>query len=86
MFMGHQYFHLHHFINSGSHLKYVNGDYYSLLAGEEIKPQDFPGGPAAKTPCSQCRGPRFNPWSGNYIPHASTKNSHARTKDPTCRN
>ena len=26
---------------------------------------DFPGGPVAKTPCSQCRRPRFNPWSGN---------------------
>ena len=26
---------------------------------------DFPGGPAVKTLCSQCRGPRFNPWSGN---------------------
>ena len=26
---------------------------------------DFPGGPVAKTPCSQCRAPRFKPWSGN---------------------
>ena len=26
---------------------------------------DFPRSPAAKTPCSQCRGPRFHPWSGN---------------------
>ena len=25
---------------------------------------DFPGGPVAKT-CAQCRGPGFNPWSGN---------------------
>ena len=25
---------------------------------------DFPGGPVAKTPCSQCRGLRFIPWSG----------------------
>ena len=23
------------------------------------------GGPVAKTLCSQCRGPGFNPWSGN---------------------
>ena len=22
---------------------------------------DFPGGPLAKTPCSQCRGPGFDP-------------------------
>ena len=26
---------------------------------------DFPHGPVAKTLCPQCRGPRFNPWSGN---------------------
>ena len=26
---------------------------------------DFPGGPGAKTPCSQCRGPGFDPWLGN---------------------
>ena len=26
---------------------------------------DFPGGPVAKIPYSQCRGPVFNPWSGN---------------------
>ena len=26
---------------------------------------DFPGGPMAKTLESQCRGPRFHPWSGN---------------------
>ena len=26
---------------------------------------DFPGGPLAKTSCSQCRGPGFRPWSGN---------------------
>ena len=25
----------------------------------------FPGGPGAKTPCAQVRGPRFNPWSGS---------------------
>ena len=27
--------------------------------------RDFPGGPVAKTPCSQCRGLGFHPWSGN---------------------
>ena len=25
----------------------------------------FSGGPVAKAPCPQCRGPRFDPWSGN---------------------
>ena len=42
--------------------------------------RDFPGGPVRKTPCSQHRGPRFNPWSGNYIPHVATKSSNATTK------
>ena len=26
---------------------------------------EFPGRPVVRTPCSHCRGPRFNPWSGN---------------------
>ena len=26
---------------------------------------NFPGGPVVKTPCFQCRGLRFHPWSGN---------------------
>ena len=29
--------------------------------------------------CSQCRGPRFDPWSGNWIPHAAVKISCAAT-------
>ena len=29
------------------------------------KDRDVPGGPVAKTLCSQFRGPGFNPWSGN---------------------
>ena len=44
---------------------------------------DFPGGPAVKIPCSQCRGPGFDPWSGNYIPHAATKIPHATMKTPS---
>ena len=27
----------------------------------------------AKTPCSQCRGPGFDPWLGNWISHATAK-------------
>ena len=30
--------------------------------------RDFPGGPVVKTPHCQCRGCRFNPWSGVYDP------------------
>ena len=37
--------------NNLSFLKKLNGD--------------FPDGPMAKTLCSQCRGPGFNPRSGN---------------------
>ena len=31
----------------------------------KLKPREFPGGPVAKTPCSRCRGPGFDPWLGN---------------------
>ena len=34
----------------------------------------------AEASCCQCRGPRFNAWSGNWIPHAATKSLHAATK------
>ena len=27
--------------------------------------RDFSGSPVAKAPCPQCRGPGFDPWSGN---------------------
>ena len=36
-----------------------NSTYYQKKSG------DFPGGPVAKALHSQCRGPGFNPWSGN---------------------
>ena len=32
---------------------------------ENDKKGRVPGGPVAKIPCSQCRGPRFESWSGN---------------------
>lgn len=35
--------------------------------------RDSPGGLVVKTPCSQCRRSRFDPWSGNHIPHGETK-------------
>ena len=47
--------------------------------------RDFLGGPVAKTPCSQCRGPRFDPWPGNLNPHVATKCSYAITNDGPCR-
>ena len=45
---------------------------------KKCKIRDFPGGPVPKTPCSQCRGSRFDPWSGNYIPHVATKTQHSQ--------
>ena len=38
----------------------------------------FSGGPVAKTPHYQCKGPRFEPLSGNSIPHAATKTWHSQ--------
>ena len=37
---------------------------------------DFPGGPVVTTLYSEGRGPGFYPWSGNTIPHATTKTQH----------
>ena len=39
--------------------------YLMDVLDETIWLQDLPGGPVAKTQRSQCRGPGFNPWSGN---------------------
>ena len=41
---------------------------------------NFPGGPVAKTSGSKCKGSKFDPWSGNYIPHAAAKSLQASTK------
>ena len=35
----------------------------------------LPGWSAGKTPSSECRKPRFDPWSRNYMLHALTKDS-----------
>ena len=35
------------------------------INSKQPKIWDFPGGPVDKTPRSQCRGPRFDPWSGS---------------------
>ena len=48
-----------------------------VSTAERGKERDFPDDPMAKTLRSQCRGPRFDPWSENQILHATTK-------EPTC--
>ena len=40
--------------------------------------EDFPGGPAAKTPHSQHRGAGFHSWSENWIPHAKLRLNTAK--------
>ena len=49
---------------------------------------DFPGGPVAKTPCSQCRGPGFDLWSGTRSHTLQLKILHAttETEDPARHN
>ena len=37
---------------------------FLLPVVQEGSNRDFPGGPVVKTTGSQCRGPRFDPWSG----------------------
>ena len=44
------------------HKQYCNKFNKDLKNGPH---QDFPGGTVVKTLRSQCRGPRFDPWSGN---------------------
>ena len=35
--------------------------------------REFPGDLVVRTPCFQCPGPRFNPWSGNQDPIRCTR-------------
>ena len=37
----------------------------SYFIKSKLQEVGLPGGPVAKTPSPQCRGPRFDPWSGN---------------------
>ena len=39
---------------------------HSSSVPQEVKQRDFLGGPVTKNSCSQCRGPGFQLWSGNY--------------------
>ena len=40
-------------------------DNYENVSSESSELKEFPGGPGPETPRSQCRGPGFDPWSGN---------------------
>ena len=54
-------------------IKKINKLLARLTKNKREYSRDFLGGPGAKTLCSQCRGLGFDPWSGNQIPHATTK-------------
>ena len=41
----------------------------------------FSGGPVVKTLLSQCRAPGFDSWSGNWTPHAATKDLECLKED-----
>ena len=58
------------------HSKYLKGaNLKSIIM--QCPSWDFPGSPVVKMPHFQCRGPRFNPWSGNFPTcHNYIKNSH----------
>ena len=42
-----------------------------VIRKQTISVGDFPGGPVVKAPRFQCRGRRFDPWSGNESRHAT---------------
>ena len=69
----------------------------TLRKGTVFKPRmrgASTGGPVVKTPGSQRRGPGFNPWSGNWVTHATAKtaklnkqiNTNKYFKNLGCRN
>ena len=47
---------------------------------------DFTVGPAVETPYSQCRGPGFDPSSGNQSLQVPTEDPASPNEDPTCGN
>ena len=52
---------------------------YSALKKKETR--EFPGGPVVRTPCSHCRGPRFNSWLGNLEPTSPVVGQKKKKKE-----
>lgn len=48
---------------------------FSLLPIQTVMSWDIPDGPVASL-SAQCRGPGFDSWLGNQIPHATPKDPH----------
>ena len=58
----------------GSHVKgKEHGLWIQLNLGSKLGSVVSPGGAVAKTVSSQCWGPGFDPWLGNWIPHTTAK-------------
>ena len=62
-----------------------HGDRTGDGAGKNRRWREFPGGPVVRTLCFQCRGPGFDPWSGNLDPtsHMAQPNTHTHTHTHT---
>ena len=43
----------------------TSASFLEKILHNNVQMEDFPGGPVAKTACSQCRGPGFDSWLGN---------------------
>ena len=43
----------------------ASASFLEKILHNSVQVGDFPGGPVAKTLCSQCSGPGFNLWLGN---------------------
>ena len=59
-------------------------NYSNILGGKnhclENYLNNFPAGPVTRTLVSQYGEPGFEPWSGNWILHATTESLHAADK------
>lgn len=42
-----------------------SGIFLGVVVQQKVGFEDFPGGPVALIPGSQCRGPGFDSWAGN---------------------
>ena len=52
------------------------------VTGKEVEYWDFPGSLGDKTLCSQCKGPRFDSWSGtrSHMPQLNIRMLQQRLK------
>lgn len=70
-------------LDNNFHLSFALKSIHSDEHGSTLlkNTRDFPGGLVGKMPCSRCRGPEVNLWSGDQILRTPAS-SHAATKIP----